>query len=105
MSETGVVREWHVELGWGVIDSASVPGGCWASFGVLKSERRHLVADEKVEFEWESAEQDGFRFRALRVWPAGTSPVEPPVKLETTDTGMAAWDIDPVTLQRRRIDQ
>ncbi|WP_378735968.1 hypothetical protein [Nocardia brasiliensis] len=105
MSETGTVREWHAEEGWGVIDAASVPGGCWAWFAALKTERRHLVAGEQVEFEWEPAEQDGFEFRALRLWPAGASPVEPPLDRDAGVTTMAAWDIDPETLQRHRIDE
>lgn len=29
---TATVREWHGELGWGVLDSPETPGGCWAHF-------------------------------------------------------------------------
>ena len=32
---TGVVREWHREAGWGVIDCDATPGGCWAFFSVM----------------------------------------------------------------------
>ncbi len=28
----GVVRVWHRDQGWGVIDSQDTPGGCWAHF-------------------------------------------------------------------------
>jgi hypothetical protein len=28
MAESGVVREFHLEEGWGVIDGPTVPGGC-----------------------------------------------------------------------------
>ncbi|MBB5913976.1 CspA family cold shock protein [Nocardia transvalensis] len=104
MGETGIVREWHVEEGWGVIESRSVPGGCWVSFAAVKSERRDLVVGQDVEFEWESAEQDGFDFRALRVWPTGDSPVERPIDRTSRGMTMAAWDIDPETAERRRID-
>ncbi|WP_433664126.1 hypothetical protein ACQPW1_19545 [Nocardia sp. CA-128927] len=92
MSETGAVREWHAEEGWGVIDAAAVPA--------LKSERRDLVAGEQVEFEWELAEQDGFQFRALRLWLAGASPVEPSIRHDAGGVTMAEWDIDPDTLRR-----
>ncbi|GAA1478826.1 hypothetical protein GCM10009623_32720 [Nocardioides aestuarii] len=29
------VREWNAEQGWGVLDSAETPGGCWAHFSVI----------------------------------------------------------------------
>jgi len=32
MTVEGVVREWHPEQGWGVIDAQDTPGGCWAHF-------------------------------------------------------------------------
>ena len=42
----GVVREWHSDEGWGVIDSDQTPGGCWAHFS--------------------DVEMDGYRRTALR---------------------------------------
>ena len=30
-----IVREWHADLGWGVLDSPETPGGCWAHFSVI----------------------------------------------------------------------
>lgn len=33
VSSIGTVRVWHGEEGWGVIDSADTPGGCWTHFG------------------------------------------------------------------------
>ncbi|MFF7232620.1 hypothetical protein [Streptomyces sioyaensis] len=33
MAAIGIVREWHSDEGWGVIDSDTTPGGCWAHFG------------------------------------------------------------------------
>lgn len=105
MSDRGVVREWCVEEGWGVIDAPPVPGGCWVPFTALKFERRNLDNGQRVEFEWEPAEQDGYSFRALRVWPEGAVPVEPQTPQADHGMTMAAWDIDPITNQRRRIDE
>jgi CspA family cold shock protein len=74
-----VVREWHEDLGWGVLDSAETPGGCWAHYssidsaiisqeaGHTASEYKTVRPDELVELEWEAADQDGFGFRAVRV--------------------------------------
>jgi len=31
---TGTVREW-AEEGWGVVDSAETPGGCWVHWSVV----------------------------------------------------------------------
>jgi cold shock protein len=76
MSTSGLVREWHAEDGWGVIDSPETPGGCWAGFGVVLVEGyRSLTPGQAVEFSFTSAEQDGYAYRALEVWPAGLSPV------------------------------
>ena len=76
---TGVVREWHAEEGWGVLDSASTPGGCWAHFSAVQVEGyRSLTPADIVHFTFEAAEQDGHSFRALDVWPPG---VEPGVRL------------------------
>ena len=58
------VREWHDDLGWGVIDRPETPGGCWAQFtametpvigyldGATVSECRTLSAGDSVELEW-----------------------------------------------------
>ena len=62
------VREWHDEEGWGVLDSAETPGGCWAHFSAIEMEGfRSLTAGEKVTLEWEAGEQDGFQYRDVRV--------------------------------------
>jgi cold shock protein len=79
MAVRGVVREWHDDEGWGVIDAPEVPGGCWAGFAqVAVDGYRALRAGQDVGFEWEAARQDGFDHRATRVWPWGADPVEPP---------------------------
>jgi cold shock protein len=76
MSLTGVVREYHAEAGWGVIDADEVPGGCWVHFSVLELPGyRMLSPGAVVSFEAERANQDGYAFRAVRVW---LETVEPP---------------------------
>ncbi len=79
MTTTGSVRSWFSEQGWGVIDSPETPGGCWAHFGnVMIPGYKELTAGQLVNLDWEPADQDGYRFRALRVWPTGTDPIETP---------------------------
>jgi CspA family cold shock protein len=70
MAVRGVVREWHDDEGWGVVDAAEVGGGCWVSFAhVAVDGYRRLRAGQEVALEWEAARQDGFDCRATRVWP------------------------------------
>ncbi|MFE3445994.1 three-Cys-motif partner protein TcmP [Nocardia sp. NPDC059180] len=97
MVAEGTVREWRVEEGWGVIDSASTPGGCWAFFTSVKSDKRHLVTGERVSFEWEPADQDGYRFRAVGVWPSRSEPVDRKPRRSGTDADgrTAVRDIRP----------
>lgn len=64
----GVVREWHPELGWGVLDAAETPGGCWAHFSHLGLRGYgYLEPGRAVDFAWEPADQDGYAYRALVV--------------------------------------
>lgn len=75
MSSPGTVRTWNGEEGWGVVDSADTPGGCWTHFSaVAVAGLRELSPGQRVEMEWENGDQDGYRFRARRVWPAGDEP-------------------------------
>jgi cold shock protein len=74
-----VVREWHEGLGWGVIDSAETPGGCWAHFSTIETPRvasrggmdvdeyKTLSPRDPVELVWETPGQDGYDFRAVTV--------------------------------------
>jgi len=74
----GVVREWHDDEGWGVVDAPEVPGGCWVGFGqVAIPGYRSLRAGQEVALEWEQGQQDGFSYRARRAWPWGADPHEP----------------------------
>jgi len=70
-STRGIVREWHEEAGWGVIDSPETPGGCWAHFSsIVAVGYRALRAGQPVGLEWEAADQDGFAYRATAVHAA-----------------------------------
>ena len=78
MATRGVVREWHDDEGWGVVDAPEVPGGCWVSFAhVAVAGYRSLRPGQQVALEWEAGEQDGFGYRARRVWPWESEPAEP----------------------------
>ncbi|EME17512.1 hypothetical protein G419_19164 [Rhodococcus triatomae BKS 15-14] len=64
----GKVREWHAELGWGVLDSPDTPGGCWAHYSNIDGTGfRALTVGATVDLDWEQREQDGYAFRATRV--------------------------------------
>jgi CspA family cold shock protein len=76
MTSHGVVREFNIEEGWGVIDGPDVPGGCWVHFSAIAMDGfKALTAGDAVAFRAEPAAQDGFGYRAVKVW---TGPVEPP---------------------------
>ena len=89
MSTPGEVRVWHDEEGWGVIDSPETPGGCWAFYSTVAIAGFQKLSDNQlVEMEWESAQQDGFDYRTLRVWPRGEEPYDspPPAPVSEGDT-------------------
>lgn len=68
---TGTVREWNDLEGWGVVDSAATPGGCWTFFSAIDGAGfRVLAAGAAVVLEWEQVtDQDDYKFRATRVTP------------------------------------
>lgn len=83
---SGVVTLWNDDEGWGVIDSADTPGGCWTFYSALHPDEvinaqpgdsfsisggiHGLDVGETVDFEWESViDQDGYTFRAIKVRP------------------------------------
>jgi CspA family cold shock protein len=89
VSEQGVVREWSGDDGWGVIDCPQTPGGCWAHFSSLRAATLWTpVEGEAVELEIEFVGQDGYSFRATRVWPAGTTPADRTVRLDGASSGL-----------------
>ena len=68
MVTSGIVREWHDDEGWGVIDAPDAPGGCWAHFSSIETPGyRWLRAGQVVTLEFEAAEQDGCVYRAISV--------------------------------------
>ncbi|MBL7259998.1 cold-shock protein [Paractinoplanes lichenicola] len=80
MSSVGTVRTFDVDEGWGVIDGPDVPGGCWVHFSVLAMDGfRMLTPGQPVTFTAEAAQQDGFAFRALKVWTGPDEPVDAPI--------------------------
>jgi CspA family cold shock protein len=79
VSNAATVRIWHSDEGWGVLDSAETPGGCWAHFShAAVSGYAGFEAGQAVWLEWEATAQDGYAYRALRFWPAGSEPVDRP---------------------------
>lgn len=58
------------DKGWGAISSPDLPDGfdAWVHFGVIEMDGyRFLEVGDQVEFDYEPAQQDSFRFVATRV--------------------------------------
>ncbi len=79
MRTVGTVASYDAELGWGVIEADQHPGGCWVHFSAITGPPpKALHAGQRVELVSEEAEQDGYRYRAVKVWPAGEpEPADP----------------------------
>lgn len=76
MTSVGTVRIFDADEGWGVLDGPDVPGGCWVHFSALAADGyRELIPGRHVSFRAEAASQDGFAYRAVKVW---TGDIEPP---------------------------
>jgi CspA family cold shock protein len=61
----GVVREWHSDEGWGVIESPDTPDGAWVFVSAIHTEGpRSLTAGQHVWFTYKQAQHDGYDFRA-----------------------------------------
>ena len=90
--EIGQVRDWNDEEGWGVLDSAGTPGGCFVHMGSIRMEGyRTLRPGATVHFESEPARQDGYDFFATAVWPEGVEPGSPdPVPPEGPGPGYSS---------------
>jgi CspA family cold shock protein len=71
---SGRVSRWDDEHGWGVIESTVTPGGCWVHVFAVLAGSRPLRVGEGVAFTFETAEQDGYSFRAVEAWPKGAEP-------------------------------
>ena len=78
VASEGTIRAWSDERGFGVIDSADTPGGCWFHFAcVVIDELASPRPGDQVTFTYETSPQDGFSYRALLVWPPGVGPGTP----------------------------
>jgi CspA family cold shock protein len=70
----GTVASWSNEDGWGVIEASCVPGGCWLHYSaILGGGFRTVTPGDAVQFRYERADQDGYAYRAVEVWPAGVA--------------------------------
>ncbi|MET4922141.1 cold shock domain-containing protein [Streptomyces sp. PSRA5] len=70
----GRVRAWHEEDGWGVLDAANLLEDVWAHFSAVAGDDCvEPRAGQAVTFTVEEAEQDGYRRRAVTVWPEGAA--------------------------------
>jgi CspA family cold shock protein len=86
MTAIGTVRVWREDEGWGVIDSDETPGGCWAHFSAAAVPGYATFSSgQKVHLDWESPGQDGYDFRAVRVWPYDSEAID-----KTTNRGPSA---------------
>lgn len=66
----GIVKFWRAEKGWGGIESDETPGDVWVHFSAIDMPGyRELSAGQPVEFRYEPAIQDSWRFRATWVRP------------------------------------
>jgi CspA family cold shock protein len=77
MTSVGSVRTFDADEGWGVIDGLDVPGGCWVHFSAICMDGyRQLTRGQHVTFRAEAASQDGFAYRAVKVWAGGIEPLD-----------------------------
>ncbi len=66
----GTVASWSEEDGWGVLESQSTPGGCFASFAVVRTEGyRTLTVGSLVAFSAVPMEVEGMPWQATSVRP------------------------------------
>jgi cold shock protein len=66
----GTVKFFKPDKGWGAITSPDLPDGsdAWVHFSAIEMDGyRSLNAGDPVEFDYEPAGQDSFRFVATRV--------------------------------------
>ncbi|MEH1169252.1 cold shock domain-containing protein [Micromonospora sp. CPCC 205539] len=100
MTSVGSVRTFSADEGWGVIDGPDVPGGCWVHFSAIATDGyRQLTPGQPVSFRAEAVGQDGFAFRAAKVWTGDVEPPEAPKQHGTSvayhSTLTLTFDDDP----------
>ena len=66
---TGIVKWFNPEKGWGCIESKDTkPWDIWVHFSAIEGDGyRDLEQGQHVEFTYERANQDSFRYRATSV--------------------------------------
>jgi CspA family cold shock protein len=63
----GIVKFFKADKGWGALVTPELPSDVWVHFSVIEGDGfRELEAGDEVDFDVESAVQDGFRYRATR---------------------------------------
>jgi cold shock protein len=81
MAILATIRRWNTHRAWGVLDSPETPGGCWAHLSnIARPGPWDIQPGDEYMLEWEHAQQDGFAYRAVRMWPAGTAPIDPVIR-------------------------
>jgi CspA family cold shock protein len=91
MASVGSVRTFDADEGWGVIDGPDVPGGCWVHFSALAMDGyRKLTRGQQVSFRAEAARQDGFAYRAVKVWTRGAEPPDQ-ARARSGSAGHHSW--------------
>ncbi|WP_238420767.1 cold-shock protein [Gordonia sp. 'Campus'] len=84
MTDTGTIREWHHDAGWGVIESSTLSGTVYVESSVVRLRavvdldgmfRPGLRPGTAVEFDHAiaSPREKGCRYVALAVWPSQSS--------------------------------
>jgi CspA family cold shock protein len=66
----GIVKFFKPDKGYGAITSSALPDGldAWVHFSAIEMDGyRYLQAGDRVEFDYEPAQQDSFHFVATRV--------------------------------------
>lgn len=92
MDYDGIVREFNVIKGIGVIDSAHTPGGCWVHSGAIRAEGlRNLTPGGRVKFSFTDQGQDGFDYRALEVHPEGVTTERTLEEINNKDSASGAY--------------
>ena len=77
----GTVKFFRSDKGWGGIESDETPGDVWVHSSVIDMPGfRDLSAGQAVEFRYEPAQQDSWRYRAtwVRPLPAPDGPTDGP---------------------------
>jgi CspA family cold shock protein len=77
---TGTCKWWRDEHGYGAIATkATAPFDVWCHFSALEMEGfRLLTPGQAVRVQYERADQDSFRYRAIHVWLLSLSGQTPP---------------------------